>query len=139
MVPRVNAPWIVHLLARQPGTTRFAFAPGRINLIGEHTDYSGLPVLPFALGAGLAIAARPNGTDTIVVASTEPERFAASSVRRSELAARPASGTWIDYVVAGLRLHPPPAGHDLLVAGDLPVAAGLSSSSALVCAAALLW
>lgn len=114
-------------------------APGRVNLIGEHTDYSGLPVLPFALATGCAIVATPLATATLEITSTAPERFPAEQLPLAELATRPRRGTWTDYVVAGLRIAPPPRGCRLLVAGDLPVAAGLSSSSALVCASALLF
>lgn len=126
------------LFAALPRATAGAFAPGRVNLIGEHTDYSGLPVLPFALARGVGIVAAPRDDDCIGVHSQEP-RFTAETFARSDLPARPARGSWVDYVVAGLRLHPPAHGVDLLLAGDLPIASGLSSSAAVVCASALLF
>jgi galactokinase len=122
-----------------PDARALAFAPGRVNLIGEHTDYNGLPVLPFAIGLGVAAAAAPRSGQAVLVRSVLPDRFAAESIPLAELAARPRAGTWVDYVVAGLRLHPPAAPCEILVRGDLPAAAGLSSSSALVVASALLF
>ncbi|MBL8723658.1 MAG: galactokinase [Planctomycetes bacterium] len=127
------------VFAAMPDATLGAFAPGRVNLIGEHTDYSGLPVLPFALPFGVAIAARPRHDDLVCLRHLEPDRFAAAVIPRAELANRPRTGTWVDYVVAGLRCQPPANGVDLLLGADLPIAAGLSSSAALVCAAALLF
>lgn len=126
-------------LAALPAATVGAFAPGRVNLIGEHTDYSGLPVLPFAIPLGLAVAAAERPWPAITVRSALPERYPAEVIPLAELQRRPRAGTWVDYVVAGLRLHPPPGGCELLVAGNLPAAAGLSSSSALVVASAMLF
>ncbi len=116
-----------------------AFAPGRVNLIGEHTDYSGLPVLPFAIGLGVAAAAAQRPDDAILVRHHEPARFPAERIPRGALLDRPRAGSWVDYVVAGLRVHPPQQGCEIVITGDLPQAAGLSSSAALVVAAALLF
>jgi len=127
------------LLAQLPGATFGTFAPGRVNLIGEHTDYSGLPVLPFAIQLGVAIAGAPRPDDAVLVQNRDGARFPPETISLRELVHRPARGCWVDYVVAGLRLHPPEQGCELLVAGDLPIASGLSSSAALVCAAALLF
>lgn len=127
------------LFAAHPGSNRGAFAPGRINLIGEHTDYNGFPVLPFALPLGVAVVARPRHDDRLVVQNRDTARFPHETLALGDLPTRPRRGTWVDYVVAGLRLFPPASGAELLVAGDLPIASGLSSSSALVCASALLF
>lgn len=132
-------PLLEALIARCPSPIAAAFAPGRGNLIGEHTDYSGLPVLPFALPFGVAVVASATAGDDVEVASVDPARFPPERIARRHLATRPRAGTWVDYVVAGLRLEPPPRGCRLLVHGDLPIAAGLSSSAALVCASALLF
>ena len=132
-------PLLADLLASSVHPLAAAMAPGRVNLIGEHTDYSGLPVLPFALATGCAIVATPLGAGHVEIASTTPQRFPAEQLSLADLGTRARRGTWTDYVVAGLRLSPPPSGCRLLVTGDLPVAAGLSSSSALVCASALLF
>jgi len=122
-----------------PHAQALAFAPGRVNLIGEHTDYNGLPVLPFAIGLGVAAAAAPRSGPAVLVRSVLADRFAAESIPLAALGTRPRAGSWVDYVVAGLRVHPPPAACEILVRGDLPAAAGLSSSSALVVASALLF
>lgn len=127
------------LFEQLPDAAIGTFAPGRVNLIGEHTDYSGLPVLPFALPFGAAIAARPAAGAELTIAHRDAARFPCEHLPLAALNSRPRQGTWVDYVVAGLRCHPPDQGCELLVDGDLPIAAGLSSSAALVCAAALLF
>ncbi len=114
---------------RQPVVV--ARAPGRVNLIGEHTDYSGLPVLPIAIDRATWVAASPNDTDTVEVRSDGFEPFA-----RLERSApdRFARAPWHGYV-AGALLElagmAPGRGADVLVSSDLPAAGGLSSSSAL--------
>jgi len=118
-----------------------ARAPGRVNLIGEHTDYNGLPVLPMAIDRSVRIAARRRGDGLVRLANVEP-RFAA---REYELAAAIppfAAGDWGNYhkaAVQGLLRHLGGEwrGGDFLVEGDVPAGAGLSSSSAFVVAAAL--
>ncbi len=132
-------PLLADLLRRCPTPLAGAMAPGRVNLIGEHTDYSGLPVLPFAVQFGVAMVAIATDDDSIEVTSVDPARFPTERIPLAELTTRARRRTWVDYVVAGLRLQPPPRGIRLLVAGDLPIAAGLSSSSALVCASAMLF
>jgi galactokinase len=130
---------LASLFAQLPGATLGVFAPGRVNLIGEHTDYNGLPVLPFAIQLGIGIAVAPRQDGIVAVRSLTGDRLLPESIQLAQMQQRPRAGTWVDYVVAGLRLSPPPHGCDLLVAGDLPIAAGLSSSSALVVAAAMLF
>ena len=116
-----------------------AFAPGRVNLIGEHVDYCGLPVLPAALsrGVALAFAARPDGR--VRCLSTEPgfgeTDFAPGDPPPTGF------GRYLSASAAGLDAGDwTPAAHtgfDGALASDLPVAAGLSSSSAVVVAGAL--
>lgn len=118
-----------------------AVAPGRVNLVGEHTDYNGLPVLPMALDRGLRIRFR--------VLSEPVARLAGDRTEFRDFAfhlgkpVRPAApGHWSNYVRAaakglldhGIALE---RGIEGSVSGDVPVAAGLSSSSALVVASAL--
>ncbi|RME16213.1 MAG: galactokinase, partial [Alphaproteobacteria bacterium] len=107
-----------------------AFAPGRVNLLGEHTDYNGGLVLPMPLGLGIAVAlGRGAGPGVAAIASDNFE-----GIDRRPLDA-PASGAWSDYVLGSLALGAPGAfaesGVNLLVAGNLPVGAGLSSSAAV--------
>ena len=100
-----------------------AIAPGRVNLIGEHTDYSLLPVLPMAIDRWVAVAAGQGSLGRVRAFSTRMGRF----VGGSSATAR----GWARYVAAALRVTGIDTGIDVAVAGDLPVAAGLSSSSAL--------
>jgi galactokinase len=108
-------------------------APGRVNLIGEHTDYNDGLVLPFALAQGVTVAAAARGDGVVELRSLqEPE---AVTVRDP----RPGSVTgWAAYA-AGVAWALREAGHgvggaSLLIDADLPRGAGLSSSAALECA-----
>ena len=119
---------------------RVARAPGRVNLIGEHIDYCGLPVFPMALSRGVRIAfeRRANRGTRLVNADA---RFAPSFFTvDAEIPPAPA-GDWSNYARAAVqalaRRFPDLRGVDALVQSDLPIAAGLSSSSALVVAMAL--
>ena len=107
-------------------------APGRVNLIGEHTDYNGGPVLPVALDRRTAVAA--SHADDWIVTSTYDGK-----VRGLEIDA-PLRKEWTDYLVGVARelrpLGAAPAGAHVSVATTLPVGAGLSSSAALTVAAA---
>jgi galactokinase len=118
------------------GSVGVAVAPGRVNLIGEHTDYNEGFVLPLAVDRYVAAAFALNGSRTLRVHSA-----AFGEVREVTLDRLPApSGTWIDYVVGvvwalaetGLSIQ----GMDMAVASDLPVSSGLSSSAALELATA---
>jgi galactokinase len=109
-----------------------ASAPGRVNLIGEHTDYNGGPVLPMALERRTAVAA-----------AVEDGWFFVSAldriVRGVEIE-RPLRGDWTDYLVGVVRelraVRAAPGGARVAVATTLPIGAGLSSSAALTVAAA---
>jgi galactokinase len=111
-------------------------APGRVNLIGEHTDYNDGLVLPFALAQGITVAAARRDDGVFELCS----RQSPDSVRVSDPVPGSISG-WAAYaagVVWALRA----AGHDvggasLLIDSDLPQGAGLSSSAALECAVAV--
>ncbi len=118
-------------------------APGRVNLVGEHTDYSGLPVLPMAIPREIICCCSRRRDKKVSVRNADekypPFEFAAS--RRLSLFE---SGHWGNYVKAaflGLADYFGPTarlpGMDMLFHGDIPTAAGLSSSSALVIASAL--
>ncbi len=115
-------------------------APGRVNVIGEHTDYNDGFVLPIALPFTTAIAARPRTDGRVVV---ESEGFG----HRTFLIADDPRSTdgWARYlhgVAWALTEHlgdGPPPGWDGAVATDIPAGASLSSSAAIEVAAALLF
>ena len=117
--------------AARPGDVRVVHAPGRVNLIGEHTDYNEGYVLPVAIDLGIAIALVP--TDDGVVRLTLAETGETGEFDPAAVGAR--QGGWIDYVAgiawamaaAGLG----PRGFRGVLASDLPQGAGLSSSAAL--------
>ena len=114
-----------------------AFAPGRVNLIGEHVDYCGLPVLPAALERGIALAFAPRTDGRIRCFSTEPGYGETDFVPGDSPPA--GFGRYLAASAAGLAAGgwtTGRAGFDGVLASDLPAAAGLSSSSALVIAGA---
>jgi galactokinase len=116
------------------------WAPGRVNLIGEHTDYNDGFVLPLALEQGVAAAARPVDQPVLRVRSAQQEGTVELAL--AEITPDTVSG-WSSYV-AGVAWALREAGHDVpglevVVDGDIPAGAGLSSSAALECAVAVAW
>jgi galactokinase len=112
-----------------------ARAPGRVNLIGEHTDYNGGLVLPAAIELATRVAVRPRADDRVVGVSRERGRAEA------ELSDPPA-GDWLDYARGTARVLADAGlvretGFELAVLSDVPEGAGLSSSAALEAATAL--
>jgi galactokinase len=109
-----------------------ASAPGRVNLLGEHTDYNGGPVLPFAIGRRTAVAA------------AEDERWAVVSQVDGTVRVidpdYPGPDSWTAYIGGVIRVlrarRLAPAGARLAVASSVPIGAGLSSSAALTVATA---
>jgi len=123
-------------VATEAAAIQVARGPGRVNLIGEHTDYNGGFVLPAAIDLEIRIAFVPTADRHVAI--TLPET---GERREFSLDAIPqASGQWIDYVAAtawslqssGLALH----GFRGVLASNLPISAGLSSSAALELASA---
>lgn len=110
------------------------FSPGRVNLIGEHTDYNGGFVFPCALSFGTYLLLRKNGTQEVHFRSVnEPEVL---TVALSDLTTPLAKGTWANYLMGvmtqfikrGVEFK---EGYDFLIWGNVPLGAGLSSSAAL--------
>ncbi|MDX1380661.1 MAG: galactokinase family protein, partial [Xanthomonadales bacterium] len=107
------------------------FAPGRVNLIGEHIDYSGGRVMPAAINRGTWFAVARNGTDRLNIHSAAfPE---SASFRLVDVGTATARGAWTDYAVGMLQQLTGPGaplpGVDVLVHADLPQNGGLSSSA----------
>lgn len=133
---RVDAGFAAHFGG---APTLLAAAPGRVNLIGEHTDYNDGWVLPMAIGVGTIAAVRAvAGAELKVVALDHGE---ATTIRLDGPVARAAHGHWSNYVrgvASALRDQGLPlAGAEILVAGNVPQGAGLSSSASLELAVGL--
>jgi len=137
-------------------------SPGRINLMGRHIDHQGGTVNVMAVNREIILVAAPRADDVVSLANTEGAQFSEETFRISDLVAslnwddwqrvidgprlqrllEAARGDWANYVKAAIlrlqelyrdrRLH----GLDMMVSGDIPMGAGLSSSSALVVATA---
>ncbi len=107
--------------------------PGRVNLIGEHVDYHGLPVLPMAIQRRVRIAFRPRADNRIRTASAG---YGAREFEWKPQLEPSGSGDWENYVKAAAQAVSgrwgAGRGIDAGVVSDLPPAAGLSSSSALL-------
>ncbi len=120
--------------------THISRAPGRVNLIGEHTDYNDLPVFPMALRQEVRIFFRPR-VDGVVRISNLNSEFPPRSFTLSNEIPKGETGDWGNYLKAPcqtlVRRLGPLTGFDALVISTVPVASGLSSSSALVNAAGL--
>jgi galactokinase len=119
-------------------TPRIFRAPGRVNLIGEHTDYNDGFVMPAAVAFSTYVAIAPRPDRKLVLHSKEfPGHF------EFDLDNLPGerTGTWCDYVLGialALRKRQVPlAGANLLVQTDIPVGSGLSSSAAIEVASTL--
>jgi galactokinase len=130
---------IVERFRARFGTSPQVFrAPGRVNLIGEHTDYNDGFVMPAAIGVYCWVAISPREDRKLVICS---EEFVGAAEVDLSLPALRRSNAWSDYPVgvalqleqAGYRLR----GANILIHGGVPVGAGLSSSAAIEVATAL--
>ncbi len=123
------------MYGREPRLFR---APGRVNLIGEHTDYNGGFVLPLAIDRETIVAAAPRADRRVVAYSLNLGERAEFHLDEPGERRR---GIWLDYVEGvaralesrGVRL----GGAELLILSDVPAGAGLSSSAALEVSAGL--
>lgn len=116
-------------------------APGRVNLIGEHTDYNEGFVFPMAIGRYIRLAARPRRDGRVHV--TALDVGAESSFEAVSTVARDEEQPWSNYVRGVVKLlveaGVPVAGADIVFTGDIPIGGGLSSSAALEVATANLF
>ena len=117
---------------------RIALAPGRVNLIGEHTDYNDGWVLPMAVDRWVGVAFAPRGDGLVRAHSIIFDESREIAIDDLE---PPGGSDWISFV-AGAAWALGEAGHrvsglDVVVTGDVPLGSGLSSSSALTMAAML--
>lgn len=117
-----------------------AYAPGRIEFIGNHTDYNGGPVLGAALDRGVwvAVAGRADGRRQFA----SDQRGVPVELRAEDSAKRTGATSWVNYPLGVLTALPvfgvkAPAGFDFLAMSNLPAGAGLSSSAAIELASAL--
>ena len=107
------------------------FSPGRINLIGEHTDYNGGFVLPGAIDKGMLAQIKPNGTDKIRAFAFDLNEKAEFGMNEEDLPEQ----SWARYIFGVVReiikRGGKIGGFDTVFSGDVPLGAGLSSSAAL--------
>ena len=105
------------------------FTPGRVNLIGEHTDYNGGMVLPTALHLGISIAMKPRADDKIRIVSDKFDGLAERTISDT------ATNHWSDYITGALALANDigmiSGGANVAVQTNLPFGAGISSSAAV--------
>lgn len=114
---------------------RLFSAPGRVNLIGEHTDYNEGFVLPMAANLRTYVAAERRTDGQVVVHSVDLDETASFSLNDDSRHPQADSKSWVNYIqgitnilgAAGLPL----GGANLAIASDVPIGAGLSSSAAL--------
>ncbi|MCF8365274.1 MAG: galactokinase [Bacteroidales bacterium] len=111
---------------------QFYFAPGRVNLIGEHTDYNNGYVLPCAITFGTYLLVRANDSNVVKMVS---ENFDYGDEIPIDKLSIPQSGKWMNYplgvfdqfIQKGLK----PSGLEMLYSGDIPNSSGLSSSASI--------
>lgn len=121
-----------HFKERFSGKPMHIFAPGRINLIGEHTDYNDGFVFPAAIDKGIIAALAKSSSETCTVFAVDANNSLSFSLDK---VAPIENGTWRNYVLGvvseiqkkGIQLTP----FNIAFAGDIPSGSGMSSSAAL--------
>uniref|UniRef100_A0A669CC03 Galactokinase 2 n=1 Tax=Oreochromis niloticus TaxID=8128 RepID=A0A669CC03_ORENI len=122
----------------------YAFAPGRVNLIGEHIDYCGYSVLPMAIEQNILAAVSVNNSGKIQLANANPKYKDFSVSCSEEIAIDRDDPQWYYYFLCGVKGIQEKfglnhlAGMSCVVDGTIPPSSGLSSSSALVCCSGLV-
>lgn len=123
----------IEFKARFPEKPVLIYSPGRVNLIGEHTDYNDGFVLPAAIDKRIILAMAPNGTDKIRLFATDMNKKSYETNLSKEL--EKSGLRWPDYVLGVIdqlrKRGKIIEGFDCLFGGDIPIGAGLSSSAAL--------
>lgn len=113
-------------------TGNIYFAPGRINLIGEHTDYNGGFVFPGAIDSGIMAEVRPNGLNTIICYAIDMKDKIEFKVD-DPIGPRTSWARYIYGIVQEMRKRGVDVkGFNAAFSGDIPIGAGMSSSAALV-------
>ncbi len=117
------------------GDIRTYFAPGRVNLIGEHTDYNGGHVFPCALTMGTYAAARKREDSVLRFYSMNFEDVGVVETSLDDLVCKDEAG-WTNYPKGvvwafGEKGYHVPSGMDIVISGDIPNGSGLSSSASL--------
>ncbi len=127
-IEKVRSRFIKHFDGK---TGNIYFSPGRINLIGEHTDYNGGFVFPGAVDCGIMAELRPNGTNTVMAYSIDLKDRVEWKVDDTQ----GPNATWARYIYGMTRefqaLGVDIQGFNVAFAGDVPLGAGMSSSAAL--------
>lgn len=110
---------------------QFFASPGRINLIGEHTDYNGGFVFPGAVDCGIMAEIKLNGSDKVCAYSLDMDEYAEFGLNEEDA---PSQG-WAKYIFGvcreTIKRGGKIAGFNTVFAGDVPLGAGMSSSAAL--------
>lgn len=127
MKPKINKAFAEHF----GGEGALYVAPGRFNLIGEHTDYNGGFVFPGAIDKAIMAEIRPNGTDRVRLYSIDLDATAEFGLKEEDAPkdqwARYIFGVCREIIKRGGKVE----GFDAVFAGNVPLGAGLSSSAAL--------
>lgn len=117
---------------RYSSVPRHFHAPGRVNLIGEHTDYNEGFVMPFAIDRSAVVAGSPRDDSTINIYARDLDETASIDLKAP---AKKRRGSWIDYVEGTARCLADHFGEirgaDLILTSTVPIGAGLSSSAAI--------
>ena len=122
----------INLYGAEDFAIKTYFSPGRVNLIGEHTDYNGGYVFPCALSFGTYLLIRKNNSRTVRFATTNFDHRAELNL---DAPFEKVGKSWINYPVGVLnefrKMAKEIEGVDLLYSGDIPNGAGLSSSASI--------
>jgi len=117
-----------------PGQPIIITSPGRINVIGEHTDYNDGYVLPAAIDKVICVAVNKRDDDIVKLYSTEYNELYESSITTLVRSKK----DWVNYVIGVadqlLKKGFPVHGFNMILDGNVPIGAGLSSSAAVECA-----